>query len=57
MPHGVYAAKKHFDIVAGILAIEVGWADGFGESFRTVHEGLPAAGAIDCGFAAKGREL
>ena len=51
---GVYPAKKHFDIVAGILAIEVGWADGFGEAFRTVHEGLQMNGAIDCGFAAKG---
>jgi len=51
---GVYPAKKLFDIVAGILAIEVSWADGFGESFRKVHEGLRADGAIDCGFAAAG---
>jgi hypothetical protein len=51
---GVYPAKKLFDVVAGILAIDVGWADGFGKSFRKVHEGLPTEGRIDCGFAAKG---
>ena len=56
IPHagGVYPAKQHFELVAGILAIEVEWADGFGESFRKVHEGLPPEGMIDCGFAAKG---
>jgi hypothetical protein len=52
---GVYPAKKLFDIVAGILAIEVDWKEGFGgEAFRTVHEGLTGDSAIDCGFAAKG---
>lgn len=51
---GVYQPKKHFDIVAGILAIEVGWTDGFGKSFRKAHEGFSTEGAINCGFAAKG---
>ncbi len=51
---GVYPAKKHFEVVAGILAIEVEWADGFGEAFRKVHAGLAPERAIDCGFAAKG---
>ena len=51
---GTFSAKKHFDIVAGILAIDVAWTDGFGETFRTVHENSPAEGLIDCGFAAAG---
>lgn len=51
---GKLAPKPHFDIVAGILAIEVDWKDGFGESFRQVHEGLSKEGMIDCGFAATG---
>lgn len=51
---GTFSAKKHFDIVAGILAIDVAWSDEFGESFRDVHKNLPAEGLIDCGFAAKG---
>jgi len=46
--------KPHFDIVAGILAIRINWADGFGESFRKVHEKLPEDGMINCGFAATG---
>src|SRR5439155_4520747 len=51
---GVFKAKKLFDIVAGILAIDVDWKDGLGEPFREVHQKLPKDGAIDCGFAATG---
>jgi len=51
---GKIPAKQHFEIVAGILAIDVDWKDGFGESFREIHEKLPQEGAIDCGFAATG---
>lgn len=52
---GKFAAKQHFDIVAGILAIEVDWEEGFSsEAFRHAHEGLTGERAIDCGFAAKG---
>lgn len=51
---GKVPAKQHFNIVAGILAIEVDWKDGFGESFREIHEKLPPEGIIDCGFAATG---
>lgn len=46
--------KPHFEIVAGILAIEVDWKDGLGESFREVHAKLPKEGMINCGFAATG---
>jgi hypothetical protein len=51
---GVFPAKKHFDIVAGILAIDLDWKDGFGDAFRSVHAGLSGDRAIDCGFAAEG---
>lgn len=46
--------KQNFEIVAGILAIEVDWKDGFGKAFQDVHAKLPKAGKIDCGFAATG---
>lgn len=51
---GVTKAKKHFTIIAGILAIDVGWKDGFGKSFRKVHAKLKGDRALDCGFAATG---
>lgn len=52
--NGIFPAKKHFDIIAGILAIDVEWADGFGKSFNEVHASLTGDRAIDCGFAATG---
>jgi hypothetical protein len=51
---GVFPAKKLFGIVAGILAIDVEWMDGFGGAFREVHKDLVGDAAIDCGFAATG---
>lgn len=52
---GVFPAKEPFEVVAGILAINVDWADGFrGEAFRNAHGVLAAERAIDCGFAAEG---
>ena len=52
---GQYEPKTHFDIVAGILAIDVAWSDGLGESFQAVHRALPDKDhALDCGFAASG---
>jgi hypothetical protein len=52
---GKVPAKQHFNIVAGILAIEVDWAEGFeSEAFEQAHKSLTGERAIDCGFAAKG---
>jgi hypothetical protein len=52
---GKIPAKQHFEIVAGILAIEVDWAEGFkSDAFDQVHKSLTGERAIDCGFAAKG---
>lgn len=42
------------DIIAGILAINVDWADGLGESFKSCHETLHGDHVLDCGFAASG---
>ena len=55
---GKVCAKRHFEIVAGILAIEVDWTDGFGsEAFRGVHETLIGESTIDCGYAATGESF
>ena len=57
IPHagGVYPAKKPGHIVAGILAIDVDWKDGFrNEAFQQVHGRLVGDKVIDCGFAATG---
>lgn len=52
---GKYPAKVLGDIVTGILAIDVGWRDGFSsEAFREVHASLSGDRRMDCGFAATG---
>lgn len=52
---GKVAAKPHFQIVAGILALEAGWKAGFGSQvFREAHAALIGERSIDCGFAAQG---
>jgi hypothetical protein len=51
---GFYPPKAPQDIIAGILAIDVEWADGLGASFVENHSTLTGQSALDCGFAAKG---
>jgi hypothetical protein len=52
---GKVPAKPHFELVSGILAIEVDWADEFeSDAFREVHNGLTGNRRVDCGFAASG---
>jgi hypothetical protein len=51
---GVYSAKKHFDILGGIFALQVEWEDCFGETFRKNHKTLIGDKRVDCGFAAEG---
>lgn len=52
---GTFPAKKLFGIVAGILAIDVEWTDGFESSaVREAHAQLAGESSIDCGFAAEG---
>lgn len=56
IPHagGSYPAKPHFEIIAGILAIEVDWRDGFSTSFENCHSGLTGLRRLDCGLAVDG---
>lgn len=56
IPHagGSYPPKPHFDIIAGILATEVEWKDGFGESFKKCHAELTGLQRLDCGLAVDG---
>lgn len=51
---GFYPAKKHFDIIAGIIAIDINWADGFGHSFTDVYSTLTTTQKLDCGLAING---
>jgi hypothetical protein len=56
IPHagGSYPAKPHFEIIAGILAIEADWKDGFGSSFENCHSALKGLNRLDCGLAVDG---
>lgn len=51
---GEYPAKPHFDIIAGILAIDLGWKEGLGQSFTACHTGLTGNKKIDCGISVDG---
>ncbi|MBS0631616.1 MAG: hypothetical protein JSS11_06855 [Verrucomicrobia bacterium] len=52
---GRIAAKPHFNIIAGILALEIDWAEGFqSQAFRDAHGALTGERTIDCGFSARG---
>lgn len=51
---GIFKRKELFPIVGGILAANVEWADGLGESFRKNHQALTGDKQVDCGFAASG---
>lgn len=46
--------RELFDVGAGILAIEVEWVDGLGDSFEKNHRALVGDQRVDCGFAAAG---
>lgn len=56
IPHagGTYPAKPQIDLVAGILAHDVDWAGGFGESFKKSHSELTGDRRLDCGLAVSG---
>ncbi len=49
-----YPPKPLFNIIAGILAIEVDWNDGFGESFEKCHSELTGHRVLNCGLAVDG---
>ena len=56
IPHagGSYPAKLHFEIIAGILAIEVDWKDGFSTTFENCHSTLTGLTRLNCGLAVDG---
>lgn len=56
IPHagGTYPPKPHFEIIAGILAIDVDWKGGLAESFKDCHAGLTGDRRLDCGLAVAG---
>ena len=51
---GSFPAKALFEIIAGVLAIDVDWADGFGKSFEENHASLTGLRALNCGLAVSG---
>ena len=51
---GVYPPKVPGHIVAGILALDVSWADGFGSTFEKNHGNCVGDQLLDCGFASSG---
>ncbi|MCP4902050.1 MAG: hypothetical protein GY906_34220 [bacterium] len=51
---GTYSPKPHFDIVSGLLAVNMEWSEGFGETFRSTHQTLLADSRVDCGLAVSG---
>jgi hypothetical protein len=59
IPHagGSYPPKPLVDIIAGILAIEVEWKDGFSDAFEQCHAQLTGLRKIDCGLVADGHSF
>lgn len=51
---GVYPAKPHFDIIAGIVATNISWADNFGNAFNNALSEMTGTKRIDCGLAVSG---
>lgn len=51
---GTFDAKPHFEIVAGIVATKINWADSFGSAFSAIHAGLVDNKRLDCGLAVSG---
>ena len=54
---GCYPAKPLFEIIAGILAIDVDWQEGFSTSFETCHSALTGPSRLDCGLAVDGHSF
>lgn len=52
-----YPPKAHFEIIAGILAIDVDWKDGLGQAFKECHQSLSPLNRLDCGLAVSGHSF
>ncbi|MFO1483417.1 MAG: DUF6602 domain-containing protein [Verrucomicrobiaceae bacterium] len=49
-----YPPKPQINIVSGIIALNIEWADAFGETFTKLHSGLTGERRLDCGLAVSG---
>lgn len=56
IPHagGVYSPKPQIEVVSGIVALEIEWADDFGKAFMQHHSELTGDRRLDCGLAVSG---
>jgi hypothetical protein len=54
---GCYPAKPLFEIIAGILAIDVDWQEGLSTSFENCHSALTGPSRLDCGLAVDGHSF
>jgi len=50
----VFLTRLLFNIVAGILSLNVSWADGLGSVFETKYKNLTGDCQLDCGLVAEG---
>jgi hypothetical protein len=49
-----YPPKPQIDLVSGIVAMNIEWADGFGDTFTKLHKRLTGDRRLDCGLAVSG---
>jgi hypothetical protein len=49
-----YPPKPQIDLVSGIVALNIEWADGFGSTFTKLHRKLTGDRRLDCGLAVCG---
>jgi hypothetical protein len=49
-----YPPKEQVELVAGIVALNIDWNDGFGEAFKNAHKKLIGPRKLDCGLAVCG---
>ena len=52
--HAPYPPKQQIEIVSGIIALNIGWEDGFGDAFTKLHKRLIGDRRLDCGLAVSG---
>jgi hypothetical protein len=52
-----YPPKAHFEIISGILAVDIDWDDGFGSSFQKCHTTMQGNRRVDCGLAVDGHSF
>lgn len=51
---GVHDPREQIKLITGLVAMNVEWADGLGESFREIHATCTDDRRLDCGLAVSG---